>query len=254
MTTETQTDLSKLKVYAKGYMTMNSLCGDEITPDRTSERGRCKGDPGNSGWIIGARYISHRHPWKAQWGFESSSSGRALVWRSGPRLPSILKPSYRCLWKNTPPEQKTLYQLSEHQIMGLESSFCCWTAGQGLARKECVFYRHRSRIIVYYGLLSYIMLRSTHIPNPQFLPPGHSLLSRVLFHGRIHYYYYDCYYIIYIYIYIHIARKECFFHGRRYESGGKHKLWSPETSANPQLACFAPTYCILHIYSYAHII
>ena len=26
---------------------------------------------------------------------------------------------------------------------GLESSFCCWTAGQGLARKELLFHRHR---------------------------------------------------------------------------------------------------------------
>ena len=26
---------------------------------------------------------------------------------------------------------------------GLESSFCCWTAGQGLAQKECYFHRHR---------------------------------------------------------------------------------------------------------------
>ena len=25
----------------------------------------------------------------------------------------------------------------------LESGFCCWTAGQGLAQKECCFFRHR---------------------------------------------------------------------------------------------------------------
>ena len=26
---------------------------------------------------------------------------------------------------------------------GLESSFCCWTAGQGLVQKECLFHRHQ---------------------------------------------------------------------------------------------------------------
>ena len=36
---------------------------------------------------------------------------------------------------------------SETPNRGLESSFCCWTAGQGLAQKECLSHRHRSQAV-----------------------------------------------------------------------------------------------------------
>ena len=49
---------------------------------------------------------------------------------------------YRCLWKNTPPENITHYYISfQSTKSGLESSFCFRTAGHGLAEKECCFDR-----------------------------------------------------------------------------------------------------------------
>ena len=47
---------------------------------------------------------------------------------------------YRCLNKNTPPEKNTLWTIDcKTPSHGLESSFCCWVAGQRLVQKDCSF-------------------------------------------------------------------------------------------------------------------
>ena len=51
---------------------------------------------------------------------------------------------YRCLWKNTPPDKNILWKKAfRTPNQGLESSFCCWSAGQSLAQKEHVFHKHQ---------------------------------------------------------------------------------------------------------------
>ena len=84
--------------------------------------------------------------------------GCLAVWLAG-GLPGCLPASVRaCLpWlkpgsRNIPVcLNKTLLRRRRHVKMlasgtpnqGPESSFCCWTAGQGLAQKECILHRHR---------------------------------------------------------------------------------------------------------------
>ena len=36
---------------------------------------------------------------------------------------------------------------------GLDNSLCCWTAGQGLVQKECLFHRHRYHITLQHTTL-----------------------------------------------------------------------------------------------------
>ena len=74
-----------------------------------------------------------------------------LPFRSAP-LPPVPLPCSRfptgVCEKSTPPEKKKKEKkekktrwtiVFEAPNQGLESSFCCWTAGQGLAQKECFF-------------------------------------------------------------------------------------------------------------------
>ena len=59
-------------------------------------------------------------------------------------------------WPHTGVCEKTLLRRRIHVKLlvsrtpnrGLESSFCCWTAGQGLAQKECLFHRHQYETIL----------------------------------------------------------------------------------------------------------